>query len=519
MVAADPTGAVASLIVPGVADPSTEAQVLQVEVSADGSFVFEKVPSPAQYQLVIEKPGFATEVRDLVVSARADGGRHRGAAARRRRGDQWTDPVPRWRARRGDDRGHRWHHHHLDGQPDRRRCRLLRRSRPADAGHLHGHLHARRDFTSESRTIVLAAAQQVGDTVITLAPATGSITGTGGLTGLGPSGGITVTITGGDVSIKTLTASTGDNLGQFIVESLPVPATYTITFSRPGYVSQTRLEDLDPLAGTGNLTAIDATLVPATATIRGVVRQVDGTPVPLATISLTDGANTLRLLSAHDPVGQFEFANVAPGTYTLTASLPGTSPAVVLVNVTPAEVEDVDIRLEVRASLLGQVQVLDPTTQQFVPYSGATVRLFLAGNFPGAPSQSVGSTTTDAQGRYVFTNLEAPENYVVAVYPSATAADPLDSELVQTVPSQAVQLPVFQDHGGVLMRARRALTPLIDAAPGDEVTCRVRIKNDGSRQSSYRPACRRLRRRSRADASDLGALSTQVTRSTSTCGC
>jgi Carboxypeptidase regulatory-like domain len=439
---ADPTGAKATLLVPGVTDPTTKANVLQVDVSADGSFLFEKVPSPAQYQLVVEKPGFATEVRDIVLGAAQE---LAGIEVILRQGDG----VISGRIQSPDGALGGVTVEATDGTTKIGTVSLTETDigffamRGLPTPGTYNVTFTRKGFTSESRTIVLTAAQQVGDTVITLAPATGSITGTTGLTGVGPAGGITVTITGGEVNIKTVGATAG-NVGQWVVESLPVPATYTITFSRVGFVSQTRLEDLDPLAGTANLAGIDATLVAGDAVIRGTVRRIDGTPVPLATVSLTDGTNTLRLVSANDPVGQFEFANVAPGTYTLTASLPGTSPAVVLVNVNPGEVQDVDISLQVRASVFGQVLVLDTVSQQFVPFSGATVRLFLATNFPGTPSQAAAVVTTDATGRYEFLNLEAPENYIVAVYASPTAADPLDSELAQTIPSQAVELPVFR---------------------------------------------------------------------------
>jgi hypothetical protein len=438
----DPTGAQATLLVPGVTDPSTKAKVLQVDVSADGSFLFEKVPSPAQYQLVVEKPGFATEVRDLFLGAAQA---LEGIEVILREGDG----VISGRIQSPDGPLGGVTVEATDGTTKIATVSLTESDigffalRGLPTPGTYNVTFTRKGFTSESRTIVLAAAQQVGDTVISLAPATGSLTGTVGITGIGPAGGITVTVTGGDVNIKTVSATAG-TVGQFIVESLPVPATYTVTFSRAGFVSQTQLEDLDPLAGTANLAGIDATLVPDSAVIRGVVRRVDGTPVPGASVSMTDGTNTLRLVSANDPVGQFEFANVPAGTYTLTASLPGTSPAVVLVNVNAGEVQDVDVFLQVRASVFGQVQVLDASTQQFVPFSGATVRLFVATAFPGTPSQAAAVTTTDALGRYEFLNLEAPENYVVAVYASPTAADPLDSQLVQTVPSQAIELPVFR---------------------------------------------------------------------------
>ena len=67
VVADDPTGTTATLVRPGVIDPETDAQVQEVQVSADGSFVFEAVPSPASYQLVVSRPGSTTVVRDVVL--------------------------------------------------------------------------------------------------------------------------------------------------------------------------------------------------------------------------------------------------------------------------------------------------------------------------------------------------------------------------------------------------------------------------------------------------------------------
>jgi hypothetical protein len=234
-----------------------------------------------------------------------------------------------------------------------------------------------------------------------------------------------------------------------------VPATYTITFSREGLVSQTRLVDLDPLAGRGSAGGIDARMVSSTAIVRGLVRSAGGLPVAGATVQLNDGSETRGLLSANDPLGRFEFADVEPGAYTLTASLPGTSPAVLLVNVIAADIVDLPVNLEPQASLFGRVLVLDPTTGQFVPFGpcpvpptagppcGAVVRLFDADDFPGLPSQAVAGVATDGNGGYTFPSLPAPDDFVVSVY-VGEATDPLDSVLVQTQPSQAAEVPTFQ---------------------------------------------------------------------------
>jgi hypothetical protein len=249
-----------------------------------------------------------------------------------------------------------------------------------------------------------------------------------------------VTVRGPDVELSTTTASVGTP-GTYVFDDLPVPATYTITFAKPGLVSQSRLEDLDPLAGRATASGVDTLMVPSTATISGIVRTASGAPVSGAEVLLNDGSVTLDMRSADDPLGRFQFSAVRPGAYTLTATLQGTSPAVLLVNVIAADVVDLDVQLEEQASLFGRVLVLDPATGQFVPFANATVRLFEAADFPSGPSVAV---ATDAAGNYRFAGLAAPDDFVVAVYASTTAASPLDSELVQSQPSTAVEVPTFQ---------------------------------------------------------------------------
>ena len=69
VIVTDPSDAVARLVVAGVVEEDSQALVDEVTVSADGSFLFEEVPSPATYQLVVDKPGFATEVREVRLGA------------------------------------------------------------------------------------------------------------------------------------------------------------------------------------------------------------------------------------------------------------------------------------------------------------------------------------------------------------------------------------------------------------------------------------------------------------------
>ena len=442
VVADDPTGATATLVVPGVADETTDALVKEETVSADGSFLFEDVPSPAAYQLVVEKEGFATEVRDVVLGAAQDldgieivlregegvvsghvespSGPLGGVTVTATAGDLEVSTV----SLTLDDVGF-----------------FAVRALPTPGQYT---LTFDRDgYEPATRTVDLTSSPQVSGLVVTLAPTTGAISGTVSLGDTGPVGGVTVSVVGPDVERSTTTASVG-NVGSYVFDDLPTPATYTLTFSKAGLVSQTRLEDLDPLVGRSSLSGIDARMVPSTATIRGTVRAAGGAPVAGASVQLNDGTEALDVRSADDPLGGFEFSGVAPGAYTLTASLPGTSPAVLLVNVIAADVVDLAVDLEQQASLFGQVLRLDPETGAFVPFTGAEVRLYAAETFPGTPAQALRRATTDAGGNYAFGSLDAPDDLVVAVYAAADAVDPLDARLVQTVPSVAVPVPTFQ---------------------------------------------------------------------------
>ncbi|MET0580001.1 MAG: carboxypeptidase-like regulatory domain-containing protein, partial [Ilumatobacteraceae bacterium] len=303
--------------------------------------------------------------------------------------------------------------------------------------------YAKEGYESATRTVTLAAGQQLPDLGVMLAPTTGSISGTVSEDLVGPAGGITVSIAGPDIDFSTTTTS-GDPAGVYFFEQLPVPATYTLTYTKPGLVSQTRLVDLDPLNGSADVSGVDATMIPSTAVVGGIVRNAAGSPLAGAAVALSNGTDVRQVRSATDPLGAFEFSAVDPGAYTLTASLPGTTPAVLLVNVLAADVTSLDVTLEAQASLFGQVTLFDEATQLFLPYEGATVRLFLAEDFPGIPSQAQATATTGADGSYNFPALAAPDDFVVAVYGAATSSDALDSILVQTQPSVAREVPTFQ---------------------------------------------------------------------------
>lgn len=447
---ADPTGAIAELVVTGVVN-NAKPVVSTVAVSADGTFFFETVPSPATYLLQVTKAGYAPTSRSVVVgpaepvdgievvlrrgdgvisgTLRADGAGLGGATVVATDGTTEISTVTL-----------------TEGAVGFFRLRAL----PTPA--VYTITFDREGFTSETRTISLTTGGEISGTDVQLQRANGSISGLTTLrapdgTSAGALGGVTVTIASGDTKVVTTTVSLGA-VGTYFVAALPQPATYTVTFSKPGFVEQVRLVDLDPLSGlpdaSADRTDVDVELLRSSATVGGIVRATGRAPVAGATVVLSDGTTTRTLSTANDPLGRFAFDNVAPGAYTLTATLPGTSQSVLLVNVVNASDQDLDIALDAQASLVGRATLLNTTTGGFDPLAGATVRLFLPATFPGSTLNAVASVVTDANGAFAFLALDAPQDYVVAVYATPTSPDPVDSRLLLTQPSTQITVPTFQ---------------------------------------------------------------------------
>ena len=431
----DLSGVTISLVARGQVDPDGTALVSTVDVSPDGTFSLEGVPSPGVYQLLVEKPGFATDRRDVVVEpgediadievslrpgngivsgsvTGPDGSPLGGVMISATDGTTTVETVSL-----------------TDGAAGTFRVRNL----PTPGQYT---VTVSKDgYIDETRTVALAEGQLVGNFNARLVPAIGSITGRSTVGGT-PEQGLQVTLTGGEVTRTTAVVSQGAAAGTYGFDELPAPGTYTLTFTGENVIPQVRVVELNPFQGNQDIGGIDVSLSPERTVVRGTVRDTDGSLEPGADVVLSDGTNTFRFLTADDPPGEFEFSDVAPGAYTLTASRTGTDPVVQLVNVSPTSgAPVVDLRLGTQASLSGRVDGFDPTTRTL------TLRLFKPEQFPGG--QPDATTSTDAGGNYTFTSLSAPTTYVIAVYASENAADPLDSVAIETQPSTDKTVPTF----------------------------------------------------------------------------
>lgn len=141
--------------------------------------------------------------------------------------------------------------------------------------------------------------------------------------------------------------------------------------------------------------------------LAGRVRTADGTPVPGATVTLTDAHGDVVATTRSGPEGTFAVTELVAGQYTLAASAAAFRPAALPVTVQASRETRQDIELAGGAVLRGTVR-----TGGDRPVEDARVTLLdPAGNV-------VDTLTTGLDGTFRFTDLSSGEYTVVAAgYP------------------------------------------------------------------------------------------------------
>ena len=146
------------------------------------------------------------------------------------------------------------------------------------------------------------------------------------------------------------------------------------------------------LAAKGIVSAADTQL--ANGTVQGSVMLVTGAPIEQATVTLTNQATGAKQTTTSDAKGQFSFSNVPPGSYTVSASATGFSPA--QQNVTVSSGQTAQVTLTMQPNL----------NQGFV--SGA-------GNAPGAAPVNPGSTDAVVSQRLLVARINIRHNLILAL--------------------------------------------------------------------------------------------------------
>lgn len=425
------------------AGATSGAVVRSVPVGADGTFVLDQVPSPAVYDLVTTKTGYSTQVQRLDVAA---GENRTGIQVQLLDGDGAISgvvsgaggPVPGATVVA------------TFGQVTVRTVTLTQDTpggftlRGLPTPGTFTVVVSAPGFAPATLNLNLGAAQTLTGVAVTLGAAAGTLSGTA--TTPDGTGGVTVTVTDGGDTRQTVTQS-GAPVGSWAISGLHIPSTYTVTFSRSDLESQVLSVSVDGFgtvtAGAASATAVDVKMRPATAQIVGTVSQSPAgggtaTPAGNVQISASSGQAQFTVTSASTPagsVGTFAVQGLPPGTYTVTFGRKGTQPTSTIVTLAAGQVQRLNPVLVSPAAISGVV------SQHGTPTVGAVVSLYLASQY-GTAAPPVATATTDGNGHYSFTDVDAPQFYLLEVQLSPNAAAAATSPPTTLNPSQQLVLDI-----------------------------------------------------------------------------
>ncbi|WP_027408774.1 carboxypeptidase-like regulatory domain-containing protein [Anoxybacteroides tepidamans] len=140
-----------------------------------------------------------------------------------------------------------------------------------------------------------------------------------------------------------------------------------------------------------------------TGNITGIVRRSDGTPISLATVTLFNSNNAPIQHLNSNSAGRFIFTRIPVGSYFITASEPGfLTPLRIPVTVMRNGTTDVTITMATDPDANKNAVFGTLTSSIGQPADDATVELYQVVN---STNQLVGIVNTNAQGQYLFANL------------------------------------------------------------------------------------------------------------------
>jgi hypothetical protein len=409
-----------------------------VPIGADGTFALSNVPSPASYQLVVEKAGYATSTQQVDVAA---GQARTGVTILLSKGDGSISGMingpsgPLGNATISATTGQTAVN--TVSLTDKHAGEFTLRQLPTPATYT---LTASASgFASQTLTVTLTAGQNLRGLAVTLSSSSGKLSGLVNVVHphAGPTAarGVAVTVTNGDLTVQTETESTTDP-GHWEVGGLPIPGTYTVTFTRADLATETVSATLSAtgqvvqgtLGDGGANNGVPVLMRSATATVYGTVSQANGRTLcsgssllAEATVTLNSGTATYTVITASVPkgsCGQYRVENVPPGTYTITASAgSGTSPTSRVITLAAGDEQPTNFDLDPPASLSGWVR-----TAAGDRLCGWTVELYLQDQYPMTPLKTtttppVGTDGTCATGAFSFDDIPAG-TYIISVGPA-----------------------------------------------------------------------------------------------------
>ena len=289
---------------------------------------------------------------------------------------------------------------------------------------------SRPGFSTETLSIVFDDDRTEIEVDVRLSSRLGSIAGRITEIGGDPVGSATITVTGNGVQRVSRSASTGAK-GSYLISGLPSPGSYAVTISAPGFSSQTQAVELVATGTGATRTGIDATLAASTGAVAGVIKNNAGNEIGGVTVSLTNGDAVFTAYStdAAGAPGSYRIDRLPPGVYTATFERSGSNTTALLVTINGGETTPLNVELAAQASISGQI------TDGATVRAGSVVQIFRVEEFDTTPLAEV---TTGTDGRYLFTGLDAPQTYVVAVLLNPDSSTLIASQIVTSVPGTAL---------------------------------------------------------------------------------
>ena len=298
-------------------------------------------------------------------------------------------------------------------------------------------------YGTQITSATLAASASLAGVNLKLEPGVGSITGTvsDGTSGQ-PVGDVTVTATDGSTT-ATATTSTVSPVGTYTLPNLAIPGTWTLTVSGQGWITQTQLVKL-----TGNST-VNASLTTSGANVVGVV-STSGSGLANVGLTLSNQTATFKTLSESvSPVGGFDFGQIPPGQYVLSATSFGYTTQSASVDVKAGETKTIDFTLP----YVGQASVNTGTI------TGSVVNEFTGAPLPTVPVELDGKPTlqkTNGTGVYTINKVSPGLHEVTALGASQGFADAGVQVSVPegaTVTAPIISLPGLATISGVVLSA------------------------------------------------------------------
>jgi len=271
-------------------------------------------------------------------------------------------------------------------------------------------------YGTQVQTVTLGPSGSQSNIATHLSANVGSITGViSSATTNAPLGGAQVTATNGQQTYSATTFTVG-KVGAYDLPNLAIPGHWTVTIGAPGYQTQTEAVDL-----TGN-TTVNTVLSQSGGNLTGTIglpSNAGKNTTNTIGLTLTAGSTVYKTLStsrtASSTTVAYQFPQVSPGVYTLTAEGYGFTTVSTNVTLTAGTTTTANLTLALASST-----ALDNATIT------GTVTGVGGQTLPSVPIELDGNqvTTTNASGAYSIQNVAPGVATITAIGTDITTNNP-----------------------------------------------------------------------------------------------